>query len=174
MAAHLVAVLAILATTTRVPLSVDPTSFPAAGQESLRIDAVEQQLEHALHVEQNAVRDDQSRISGDRDKIKAVENEEARSQAQLDERVGCWDVKALGGTKTPLTKGQCRRSRANVGDTTRLRRLVRKLRRGECITVVTLGGSVTEGYPTGPKVRLKQRCFVRKKQSVYDSNRRTR
>ena len=102
MAAHLVAVLAILATTTRVPLSVDPTSSPAAGQESLRIDAVEQQLKHALHVEQNAVRDDQSRISGDRDKIKAVENEEAQSQAQLDERVGCWDVKALGGTKTPL------------------------------------------------------------------------
>ena len=149
-AARLVAVLVVLAA-ARSPLLANTTiSTPPTLS---TIDAVEQQLEHALHVEQNAVLQDQSRITGDKDKIKAVENEEAQSQTQLDERVGCWNVKALGGTKTPLTKAQCRRSRANVGDTSRLRRVMRKLRRGECVVVVALGGSVTEGFPDGPKVR---------------------
>ena len=149
-AARLVAVLVVLAA-ARSPLLANTTiSTPPTLS---TIDAVEQQLEHALHVEQNAVLQDQSRITGDKDKIKAVENEEAQSQTQLDERVGCWNVKALGGTKTPLTKAQCRRSRANVGDTSRLRRVMRKLGRGECVVVVALGGSVTEGFPDGPKVR---------------------
>jgi hypothetical protein len=45
----------------------------------------------------------------------------------------------------------CRRARTNYGDETKFLPVLHKLARGECITVVALGGSITIGRYAGGK-----------------------
>mmetsp|Transcript_60265 Transcript_60265/g.171310 ORF Transcript_60265/g.171310 Transcript_60265/m.171310 type:complete len:517 (+) Transcript_60265:41-1591(+) len=59
----------------------------------------------------------------------------------------CWNASIWGDTPYKLTWPMCRRSHSNRGGGlgSRMERLGLSLRRGQCITVLTIGGSVTAG-----------------------------
>lgn len=57
------------------------------------------------------------------------------------------------GGRYNVTSHMFRQSRSVVGQTSRLHAVLRKLQRGECITVLALGGSVSHGYNIGGESR---------------------
>ena len=68
----------------------------------------------------------------------------------------CWNERVLGRASSPesllATCDQFRRSRANIGDTSRVHAVVRKLQDRRCISIVTLGASVDPPAAASPLI----------------------
>ena len=57
----------------------------------------------------------------------------------------CWDRELFGDINYPISLDMCRRSRRNIGSRKNRARVIDKLRSGECVHIVVVGGSITCG-----------------------------
>jgi len=62
----------------------------------------------------------------------------------------CWDTEIFGTTPFPLTADMCRRGIENRGSAAYRSAVVARIRRGKCLRIAALGGSITCGVMSWP------------------------